>query len=250
MQFTSPHSLIGDTNLAVHFHPDHMADLRASGLNDSTIRQSGVYSLSPRDISHFFNLRRGVPPEIETALCFPYQGGEFARIKLFPPIGKRKYSQPPGSAAHLYIPTKVAPGPLYIVEGEKKTLAAIQPGLNAIGIGGVWNWINHGEPIADLNLIDWQDREVSIIGDSDIWLRPDLIRALYALGQEVQSLGATVFFLEIPHQEDMKMGLDDFLVAGGNISDLIEHSIQSKTLARHKPWFEHWKTTKILQSVA
>jgi hypothetical protein len=85
MQFSAPYALVGDSaNLALHLYPDHLADLRASGLNDDTIRAASVYSIRPRDIALFFSARKGVPPSIETALCFPYQGGEFARIKLFP----------------------------------------------------------------------------------------------------------------------------------------------------------------------
>ena len=39
MQFVAPYSLIGDSaNRALHLHPDHLADLRASGLNDETIK--------------------------------------------------------------------------------------------------------------------------------------------------------------------------------------------------------------------
>jgi len=155
MQFTAPYSLIGDSaNLALHLHLDHLADLRASGLSDETIRQAGVYSIRPRDIALFFSARKGVPSSIKTALCFPYQGGEFARIKLFPAVGKMKYAQPPKTGARLYIPFTVNDGPLYVCEGEKKTLAAHQAGMNAAGIGGLWNWLTNGEPADDLKLIE------------------------------------------------------------------------------------------------
>jgi hypothetical protein len=41
MQFSAPYALVGDSaNLALHLYPDHLADLRASGLNDKTIRQA------------------------------------------------------------------------------------------------------------------------------------------------------------------------------------------------------------------
>src|SRR5262245_51240788 len=126
MQFIAPYRLIGSTNLVVHFHSAHLADLRASGLTDETIRAAGVYSLRPRDIALFFNLRQGVPEKIESALCFPYQGGTFARIKLFPALGKMKYAQPPKTGARLYMPFAVGEGTVYVCEGEKKTLAAYQ----------------------------------------------------------------------------------------------------------------------------
>src|SRR6185503_20647946 len=116
------YSLISSRKLALHLHADNLTDLRASGLTDETIRAAGVYSLRPCDFVHFFNLRRGVPKELETALCFPYQGGEFARIKLFPPLGKMRYAQPAKTSARLYVPVPVRPGDIVVCEGEKKTL--------------------------------------------------------------------------------------------------------------------------------
>jgi hypothetical protein len=91
--FTAPYSIVSAGSLAVCFHPEHLADLRASGLTDETIQAGGVYSIRPADIALFFS--RKVPSEIQTALCFPYQGGSFARIKLFPALNGMKYAQPP-----------------------------------------------------------------------------------------------------------------------------------------------------------
>jgi hypothetical protein len=190
MQFSAPYSLIGDSaNLALHFHPDHLADLRASGLSDGTISAAGVYSLRACDIALFFNLRRGVPAEIKTALCFPYQGGEFSRIKLFPALGKMKYAQPPKTGARLYLPFPIADGPLYLCEGEKKTLAAHQSGMNAAGIGGLWNWLTHGEPIDDLKLIEWAGRDVLVIPDSDVFQRQDLLGRFMRWAGSFESAG-------------------------------------------------------------
>jgi hypothetical protein len=127
MQFHAPSSLVGDSaNLELHFHPDHLADLRASGLSDEIIRAAGVYSLRPCDISLFFS-RGSVPTQISTALCFPYQGGEFARIKLFPALGKMKYAQPAKTAARLYMPLSVRDGEIVVTEGEKKPWRGIRP---------------------------------------------------------------------------------------------------------------------------
>jgi Domain of unknown function (DUF3854) len=205
MIFTAPYSVAAiDLNLALHLHTAHLADLRASGLNDDTIRAAGVYSIRPADIPRFFSARNGVPPEIRTALCFPYQGGGFARIKLFPAVGKMKYSQPAKTSPSLYAPFGVAEGNIWVCEGEKKTLAARQHGLNAVGIGGVWSWLTKGEPIADLKLVDWDGRECTIIPDSDVFQRIDLLRAIYALGRELRGFGASVYLCELPHGESTK----------------------------------------------
>ena len=92
MIFSPPYGVVQHSSLASSFHPNHWADLLASGLSEATIRLGKVYSLAPTFITHFF--RRVVPKEIENALCFPYQGGRFARIKLFPGFRKMRYSQP------------------------------------------------------------------------------------------------------------------------------------------------------------
>src|SRR5215472_4828717 len=244
MQFIAPYRLIAGTNLAVHFHLDHLADLRASGLNDETIQAAGVYSIRPSDIAHFFNLRKGVPPEIVSALCFPYQGGTFARIKLFPALGKMKYAQPPKSSGRLYIPFTINDGAVYVCEGEKKTLAAHQAGLNALGIGGVWNWLSNGQPVDDLNLIEWDGREVTIIPDSDVFQKSDLLRPIYALGCELRAQGASVYLAQVPQPGGTKVGLDDFLVAGGNVSEFEVFSLGHRIFKSAAWWHGQWKFKK------
>jgi putative DNA primase/helicase len=242
MQFTAPYALVGDSaRLPLHLHPEHLADLRASGLNDNSIRAAGVYSIRPCDINLFFNARKGVPPEIASALCFPYQGGEFARLKLFPPLGKMKYAQPPKTGARLYLPFKVSDGPVYICEGEKKTLAAHQAGMNAAGIGGLWSWLTNGEPIADLKVIEWDGRDVVIIPDSDVFHRQDLLRAVYALGRELRERGASVSVAQIPQPGQKKIGLDDYLVAGERVEDLETFVLGGQRFKSALFWYGQWK---------
>jgi Domain of unknown function (DUF3854) len=251
MQFTAPYALVGDgANLALHLYPAHLADLRASGLNDKTIRHAGVYSLRPSDLRLFFSARKGVPPSIETALCFPYQGGEFARIKLFPTLGKMKYAQPPKTDARLYIPFKLNDGPVYVCEGEKKTLTAHQAGMNAAGIGGLWNWLTNGEPIADLKLIAWNGPDVVIVPDSDVFQRQDLLRAVYVLGRELRERGASVSVAEIPQPGQTKIGLDDYLVAGGRVKDLETFTRGGKAFRSAAFWYGRWKIKTVTLATA
>jgi len=251
MQFVAPYKLIGDSiNMALHFYPDHLADLRTSGLEDETIKTAGVYSLRPSDFSLFFG-RNGPPSALNTALCFPYQGHAFARIKLFPNLGKMKYSQPPKTNPRLYIPFQVSNGPVYICEGEKKTLAAIQAGMNAAGIGGLWSWLTKGQPIDDLNLIDCDGRDVVIIPDSDVFQRQDLLRAVYALGRELTERGATVSVAEIPQPGQKKIGLDDYLVAGGRVENLETFTLGGQTFRSASFWYGRWKMkTAVLATAA
>jgi Domain of unknown function (DUF3854) len=250
MQFAAPYDLIGSANIALHLHADHFADLRSSGLTDETIRAAGVYSIRPSDIAHFFNLRRGVPAEIQSALCFPYQGREFARIKLFPSLGKMKYAQPPGTGPRLYVPFRIHDGPVSVCEGEKKTLAARQGRLNAVGIGGVWSWLSGGEPIADLDLTEWDGREVTIIPDSDVFQRADLLRAIYALGCELRLLGAIVLVARIPQTGAQKAGLDDFIVGGGTVERLEVFSLSHRVFKSQAYWYGQWKFKKAAREAA
>ena len=117
------------------------------------------------------------------------------------------------------MPFPVSEGALCVCEGEKKTLAANQAHLNAVGIGGVWSWLSKGEPIDDLQLVEWENRDAIIIPDSDVFERPDLMRAIYALGRELREHGAAVTVARIPQEGQDKLGLDDYLVAGGAVVD-------------------------------
>ena len=232
------------------FSSKHLKDLRASGLNDSTIEAAGVYSIRPSELAHFFSTRKGVPPAINSALCFPYQGGEFARIKLFPSLGKMKYAQPPKTGVRLYAPFRVNDEAVLLCEGEKKTLAAYQAGFNAVGIGGVWNWLMHGEPIDDLKAIDWDGRECTIIPDSDVFRRNCLLRAIYALGRELRALGAIVNVTELPEERSIKTGLDDFLAAGGDIESLETFRLDHRRFRNLEFWHQDWKIKKLLRVAA
>lgn len=143
-------------DVTFHLHPDHLKDLRKSGLSDETIREAGIYSVRPADINKKLGPGFPYPGKIDSLLAFPYPGTDgFERYKLCPSLGDRKYHQREGTDNHLYIPSRVAvilkdPSiPLYITEGEKKALKATQGGLFCIGMGGA------------LELERWNGREES-----------------------------------------------------------------------------------------
>ena len=82
----------------VALHPDHLADLRQSGLNDETIAALGIHSARPQDIPKLVGWD---PPNVTSALVFPYDAG-FCRVKVFPPYKDKdgravKYLQRPDS---------------------------------------------------------------------------------------------------------------------------------------------------------
>jgi hypothetical protein len=188
--------------------PIHFADLKSSGLSDTTIEIMQVYSMPPMEITRCFT---GKAPSIESALAFPYFDPDgnrngFLRAKVFPAIdeGGRpiKYLQKSDTPPHLYILPPIAARlkdpavNLYIVEGEKKTAKAVELGLCAIGIGGLWNWINDDDLIEDFNAILWWRREVVLVPDSDTFdggKNSELLKqAVYALSRELKKRGSVV----------------------------------------------------------
>jgi len=249
VNYSPPYRIAPMPRLELHFRPDHWADLKKSGLGDEVIKQAGVYSLSPNRIAEFFSFsgKTRILPDIQSALCFPYQSGGFARIKIFPDHGKMRYVQPPLTSARLYMPVTPSGGKIVICEGEKKTLAALQHGLNAVGIGGVWSWMSKGHAIDDLEKIKLEGADIEIVPDSDVWSRPDLLRAIYALGREVESRGAFVEVVQIPGEG--KVGLDDYFASGGTIEgyeNMDRVQLRQPSLKVFRSWYTRWRVAKEL----
>jgi hypothetical protein len=198
------------TDTPPSLHPDHLADLEKSGLSVTTISELDIHTIPPRWIAKHLGFDN---PLIESVLCIPYPGLDgFCRDKVFPPLkdedGHTKhYLQRKGSGVHLYIPPRARaaltnPGvALYLTEGEKKSAKACQEGFPCVGLGGLWNWLQNGQPIEELNLIVWQERRVVLVPDNDVWQdRDELLHAVYALGAELERRGAFMRVLRIPDE--------------------------------------------------
>lgn len=204
-------------DFSAKFHPDHLADLKKSGLSEETIKIAGIYTVPPDRISKILGWN---PPQVTSALAFPYPGKDFIRLKVFPPYRDKnghlvKYLQHKGPLSHLYIPPGVEEvlrdtgSPLYIPEGEKKTLKGSQEGLLCVGLSGLWNW-SDGEKnlIPDFDHIALKGRTVYIVPDND-WLQPDkhghkknLKQAVYELAERLKARGAKVFIVQLPDGGD------------------------------------------------
>jgi hypothetical protein len=238
-----------------NFHPDHLADLRKSGLADETVALMNVYSVRPADISKVLGWD---PKGVNSVLAFPYPNTEeFVRYKVFPSYKDEKghavkYLQRKGTGAHLYILSTIKgilqnPSiPLAITEGEKKTAALIQLGAMAVGVGGIWNWLDGQahKPIQELDRIAWVERQVRLYFDSDVWHRPDLLKALYALGKELEGRGALIQVVIINQMGQDKVGIDDFLVANGpkDLSILKTIPLSNKAFSQASAWWKGWKS--------
>ena len=63
-----------------NYHPDHYADLKKSGLSDTTILEAGIKSVRPNDINK--KLGHHIPA-ISSMYKIPYPGTDFCRYKVF-----------------------------------------------------------------------------------------------------------------------------------------------------------------------
>src|SRR5262245_60905948 len=151
----------------------HRQKLLACGLTLETWSRARIHS--------------GSPDEVRDTLGYGVQGGgliipydeSYARVRIDHPgpDGKR-YRSPKGGANRLYVPPTLAavlatPAvPIYVTEGEFKSLKATQEGFPCLALPGVWSWKTrfHGQsfPTPDLDRVVWNGRRVVVVFDSDL----------------------------------------------------------------------------------
>ena len=113
-----------------------------------------------------------------------------------PRIGKDgkpiKYETPKGSRmvldVHPFVRKMLGDPsvPLFITEGIKKGDALVSRGLCAVSLLGVWNWRGTNAQGGKVALPEWEqialnDRQVYIVFDSDVMLKPQVHAALVRL---------------------------------------------------------------------
>lgn len=210
--------------------PEHVADLRRSGLNDETIAAVGFRSLAAHEVRGILDY-----PTAGTGMAIPYPGCIFSdgqpylRVRLDHPLQSNnghsiRYLTRRGERNRLYLPPNLpkdaASNPavsLTITEGEKKGLAACQAGIPCIALSGVWSWRTRFDgrsfPLPDLCNIHWWGRQVHIVFDSDLVQNESVRAAEESLARELISRGAKVRRLRLPSRSNgEKVGLDDFLL--------------------------------------
>ena len=213
--------------------PHHLEDLRRSGLTDETIAGAAIYSETDRvKLAAILNRKRW-DRKLGAALVFPFfdEAGAIVLHRVKPDNrpqrnGKPgpKYLSPVGSAIRAYIPSAVngamgdATRTLLLTEGEKKALATTQEGFFTIGLTGVDCW-HSGKSlslISDLARIEWKDRTVYIVFDSDAVDNENVRINERLLGGVLKNHGAQVKVVRLPHDANgERIGVDDFLVANG-----------------------------------
>jgi hypothetical protein len=195
-------------------HPDHLADLRKSGLTDQTITSQMIRTVMPPSVfDHLLAFQ--VPAGVTSMYVIPFFGVHRApvdhvSVKVFPTIttatGTIKYLQPRRSGVRIYFPVATLEAvrhckqPLYIVEGEKKSLAIAQLGLPAIGIAGIEGWHVSGSRSLhpDLENVPFDGRVVRIVPDGDAAWNPNIARAVRRLGDALRGAGARPLVVRLP----------------------------------------------------
>jgi hypothetical protein len=244
--------------------PEHLRDLRSSGLTDDTIGAAHLYSLTdPAEIGRLLNWKAPAS-RFGPCLCFPYLdldglSNGYAAVKPDRPRVRKgkpqKYELPVGGGNRLYIPPGVGPlladlsAPLILTEGVKKALKATQEGLPTLGLSGVWNWKQKGVErlIADLRCVAWRGRRVYVVFDSDAGSNESVALAERRLVAVLTEEGADVRSVRLPGRPDgKKVGLDDYLL-GHTVAELRllldpppEPPPPRKTLAEVIATFRKW----------
>lgn len=251
MSTTTP-APIQERRVAAHRLSDlAVADLARSGISPEDAERAGMFSVE--DASAIYSEFRQLPSlvipyyDLNGNLVHFERGGEllpFCRVRYLgdlprptgtftKPRGKpQRYSQPHGSPVLPYFPMissvdwpKIAANSsvaIGICEGEKKSLAAALYGFPVIGLGGVWNFLQPGPLegmrylMPELDAFGWTGRGVVLCHDSDGTVNQSIAAAEGRLALELGlRRGAIVSRIRFPQAGDMKVGLDDYLVAHG-----------------------------------
>lgn len=180
---------------------------------------------------------------------------DFFRIRFRAPLpvgakGERmKYSVMPGAGNHCYIPADAhkplmeAPSePLFLTEGEKKSVKATKSGLPTIGLPGIWNWLASknerkeagAEHKIHQDLLPYLSagRDVYLIYDSDSRdgkrKAGQFTRNASYLAAELDKMGCHLYRVDVPQEsDDAKTGLDDYLL-NHSVEEFLKHIEKAK----------------------
>lgn len=140
-----------------------------------------------------------------------------------------RYTQPKHASPRAYFaPTlpwaRIAKDPkvlIIVTEGELKAACGCSVAkLPTIGLGGVWNFTESvgysRELLPDLEAIDWTDRPVIVLYDSDAASNDQVRKAEFRIADMLNAAGAAVKVGRLPALPDgKKCGLDDYVMTCG-----------------------------------
>lgn len=160
-------------------------------------------------------------------------------------LGFGKYATLRGGQIQVYFPpllrkpktwSKIAKDTtqdLLITEGEKKAASSTRAGFPCLGLQGVDCFTDPmtGKLHDDLAQIDWHGRKAFITYDSDVTDKKEVRAAMRRLAGLLFREGAEVYGVRLPGADGEKVGLDDYLVAGGDLASALQ---QAKELVPHR----------------
>ncbi len=202
-----------------------------SGIEVSVLEKADVKSFTTEEaLSNVEISREGI--------AFPYfnKDGDIIHYRLRKDVvheGEGRYHQKKGSRLLPYFLVENLPDiyneeiPLVITEGEKKLLSfyshVIDSGLmhcgvvSASGCYGFFKKDDYDERVLTDEFYDLpvSGRRVILIPDTDYFLNPMVKAAYDDLIKILISKGSKVELIDLRHEEEQKLGLDDFLVTYG-----------------------------------
>jgi len=215
----------------------HAAMLAASGVSPEQAHRRGYRSVDTKKLLDNLNVTKSgqrvpgllVPQLLADGSTWGYQyrpdsprDRDGKKVKYETPTGQRNgIDVPPGVGALLGDPTV----PLWVTEGVKKADAGACAGLCIVALPGVWSWRGknpHGGKVAvpDWHDIALNDRRVILAFDGDVARKQAVRHALDELAGYLSSKGAKVAYCHLPDEDD-KVGLDDYLMSGASVDDLV-----------------------------
>jgi Domain of unknown function (DUF3854) len=193
---SNDHDRVVSQDLEGRLSPDHLRMLlEESGLSRGVVEARGYRTVETKaDLK-----RRGFadsqcnPPGLLVPIYSPT--GEIVNYQFRPDLPRIKdgrpvkYETPRGSRmaldVHPFAREKLCDPsvPLFITEGVKKGDALVSRGLCAVALLGVWNWRGANEKGGLTALPEWElialnDRQVYLVFDSDVMLKPQVHTAL------------------------------------------------------------------------
>lgn len=233
--------------MALNLQPNDLTAFAKLGISEATLAAAQIQRVTATEAAEFgiTNSNGGV---IAAGIIFPYFSAitgkrvtaRLRRDNLAADGGK--YVCAYGDRRHLYFPPQECKPlladltiPVVIVEAEKSVLAGVDWAKRCgrsflfVGLGGCWGWrgrigitetakgerVEEKGPLADLNLIAWQDRRVIIAFDSNTASNPQVRAARWKLADELTARGGAVHFAKLPVLDGVN-GPDDLIATCGD----------------------------------
>jgi Domain of unknown function (DUF3854) len=226
-------------NYGLALHANHAAMLEASGITPEHARARRYVTVDTKARLEQLGITpsgRNIPGLLVPSLrvdgsVWGYQyRPDHPRERSGKPV---KYETPTKQRNGLDVPPGVGPKlgdpavPLWVTEGCKKADAAALAGLACVALPGVWSWRGNNGNGGKTAIPDWHDvalngRRVIIAFDSDVTRKRPVRSALNELAGYLSSKGAHVDYCHLPDDDPGKTGLDDYLAAGHDGSDLLK----------------------------